>query len=57
MGRVLWVRPTQGDQWVGRVLGLYGPPFAGRPMGPQGPIKGYHVTVKRLNQLVNYNIY
>jgi hypothetical protein len=25
----------------GRVLGLYGPPFAGRPMGPKGPINFY----------------
>jgi hypothetical protein len=40
------VRPTQGNPWVGRVSGLYGPLFAGRPMGPQGPIKGYHVTIK-----------
>jgi hypothetical protein len=35
------VRPTQGNPWVGRVLGLYGPPFAGRPMGPKGPINLY----------------
>jgi hypothetical protein len=35
------VRPTQGNPWVGRVLGLCGPPFAGRPMGPKGPINFY----------------
>jgi hypothetical protein len=35
------VRPTQGNLWVGRVLGLYGPLFTGRPMGPKGPIYFY----------------
>jgi sterol desaturase/sphingolipid hydroxylase (fatty acid hydroxylase superfamily) len=31
------VRPTQGNPWVGRVLGRYGPPFAGRPMVLKDP--------------------
>jgi hypothetical protein len=35
------VRPTQGNPWVGRVLGLYGPLFTGRPIGPKGPINFY----------------
>jgi hypothetical protein len=34
---------------MGRVLGLYGPPFAGRPMGPKGPINFYWLAYQNVN--------